>query len=523
MSFRPARLAPAPVTLVVATLVSACGSGRVRDEGPSPAAGEVCSFDDPHAASLTLTGDDADVHALTRSLAQGLPSALRPVLAERWESQGATHFDFAYELVPAGVSTGLRLCERHSHAHRLEDRVLVEDRLPPLAWNDAAWARPLPAFDAPESVLALAVDQVRGATASLLSSERCLLIADGAPVPAWAVRATIDGQPYLAVGTAAHLDSVAMQTFEVTGAARVYKENPQQGELVEVPLPDLEDGTRLKSSRFATALAPEIELADNADRRYLYEPSDPRFVEVSLFANAERMAAWFTRPEHGYAMNCLPITIKPHFRWGESTNNGEYRSPDVTRSGLPEIWMGDGDGVDLQNLGLDFDAVAHELGHHVVFRRVKKKTGESMVLHEAMSDFFVYAATGNACLGESTCPAGSALCSVEHRCLRPAEYRLRLDGDDLPMDGHRRSQFVSGYLWDLQHLDPGGLDWDARTVMKAIDYLGRGAGYKDLVKALLAADLELSGGAHACGIYDGAVGRGMGELLQDVSCADYVR
>lgn len=257
-----------------------------------------------------------------------------------------------------------------------------------------------------------------------------------------------------------------------------------------------------------------------SDRRYIYPPSDRRFDEVSAFANAENYISWATQPQFGYKFNCSPFEIRLHAaiinNGTVDKDNAQYLPPFLTKNGRPIIEIGDGDR--LQNLALDFDVIAHELGHHIIARRLTNRTGESRIIHEALADYLVYAKTGNACLAESIC-SPDAPCSVPNRCLRTAENNRRLD--DPLLNTYQKAEALSGLLWDLGS-DPNiGQETVAKVVFKAIDYFLPSSSFKGLFQALMSADLELNNGNNACKILDKAFARGLESSIQRLDCSAF--
>lgn len=521
--------------LVSGMILLGCGSEKDdRDTGGGPAGSgaETCSFEDTNApstpgaplAGIRLTGAAsrfAELETEVRGrLSLALPREIVLELKDSRASGGAEHRDFRY------LAAGVPLCGKMTHVHVVGDKVIYRDELPVgsldrQAWRDLSSLR----FDDPTAVVRRAATELGVAAdrARLTSAERCWLVEGGAPVPAVEVDALLGGRPYRIVGNVKGLSKVSPVWFDATGEAQVFKKNVVDGELVTVELTDLVDETaRLESRRFKTVVAAAATAAEFADRKYVVDPADERFGEIAMFTNVERMASWFSSPEHEYTLGCVPIDVEPHavFKspYSEETtvNNGVYIPPEGTGTGYPLIRMGDGDGSVLRNLVTDFDTVAHELGHHILYRRLKEQKGETAVLHEALADYFVFAATGDACLGESVCPAGSGVCAVEAQCLRSAANDLSFDSPELPPDTHRRSQFISGYLWDMGK--SLGHDLVGKTLLKSIDYMGTAPTYADFVKALMDADLELTAGANSCAYLDGAKARGMTEIVADLTC-----
>lgn len=517
--------------LAVLATLTACGSEKDdRDEGGGPATGgtDVCSYDDTNEPAtalrfLTNTSRYGELQPeIQAQLSRTLPAGIKVDLVDKRVSGSAEHYDYRY------VAGGIPLCGAMSHVHVVRGQVIYRDELATGSLDGKAWSDVSSlVFDDPMSIARRGAGElgIDPAKVRLTSAERCWLVDAGAPAAAYEMAAIIGDRPYKIVGNVDRLTKVSPAWFDVTGEGQTYEKNSVDGVLKSYPLPDLDESTsQLVSRRFKTLVASDATPAEFEDRKYVVEPSDPRFTEIAMFTNVERMASWFTLPEHDYKLGCVPIEVEPHavfkspYSDETSVNNGAYIPPEATKTGYPLIRMGDGDGTLLRNLGTDFDTVAHELGHHIIYQRIKDQKGEAGVLHEGLADYFVFAATGDACLGESVCPAGSDICTVESQCLRSGQTDLRYDSDSLPPDAHRRSQLISGYLWDVGSKPELGHAQVAKTLIKAIDYLGRAPGYLDLIKALMDADLELTTGANGCAFLDGAKARGMTELVADLSC-----
>lgn len=312
--------------------------------------------------------------------------------------------------------------------------------------------------------------------------------------------------------------------FDATGTAQILTEG-EAPKVTNISLNNLDDSGQLSNKDFRTIVPRGIAAAKSAEHQFVYETNDVRFPEVAAFANAQTTLDWF-RGLAGKPMvdeTCFPIDIYLHTVFGSgSVNNATYLPVVTTDTGRPEILIGDGDGIDLKNLATDPDVISHEFGHHVIFHGIRDLTDyESVVIHEAMADFFTFARTGNTCLGESICPKHSSICYVENRCLRTADNTLKLTDDDLPYEAHERSQFLSGLLWDIgQEISLDRQEWSA-TVMASIGYLLPRSTYEDLIKALLLADHDRHNGAEACVIIEQAKKRGLTDRLAGVNCADF--
>lgn len=345
-------------------------------------------------------------------------------------------------------------------------------------------------------------------------------------VPAWRLEGMRKNRPVRLYGNGDEIFRVESLQFGVTGTAVVYDSHPGSP-MVEVPLRDLDGSGLLRGRRFITEVPADypVAIADGPDFSFRYDPADKRFREVSAFANAERMANFFAQEKFGYTMDCLPIHIRVPDRFRDQVglwqpiNNASYIPSSFNPAGsFPLILLGEGDGVGLKDLVVDADVMFHELGHHVVYRTLKSTSYESKVIHEALADFFVFAKTNNACVAEGVCPPGSEDC-WKPGCLRTGINQLKLTDVNLPTGAHRRSQVLSGMLWDMRVIF--GPDVVDTLVFKAVDYLLWESRYEDLVFALLAADLELNGGSYACRIHEFAQARGLGERISKISCNDF--
>jgi hypothetical protein len=516
-----------------ALALGACGPKAVEENRRSNAQGAIGLNDKctTEAQSLLLAdGEDGELDAVATSmwaeartrLAPTLPSGITIARGTVEVVGDAAHLD----LYPETVASGIRLCgDAPVKAHAIGEQLLVDrsrdadalmklSRVDPSRWQ---WQ--------PAAALVAAAAKTLGSdeAASLVDAKRCFVVRDGAAAPAWDARAWIDGAPYRILGNGDVVHDVEREGFHASGSARVYDTGPKDGQLVDVAFTDLAEGTeRLQTNRFSIVNDDDSDAAVSATRAYAFDPNDSRFVETSLFAHAEQMAAFYL--ENGGLINhCLPIVLHAHAmvkdqRGVLTPNNAQYVPAIYNENGLPRIDVGDGDGKDLDNLGKDFDVVAHELGHHVIYRKLTSQKDESAVIHEGLADALVFARTGNACLGESICPPGGG-CWLDGECLRTADNELKLTDEDLPPYPHLRSQFLSGMLWDLGKSI--GHDVVAKTILGSIDYLQAKSGYTDLIKGLMAADKQLHAGANACAIYDAALARGLADAIAGLQCDDY--
>jgi hypothetical protein len=348
----------------------------------------------------------------------------------------------------------------------------------------------------------------------LQSGYRCIALDANEPVPVWKMVVSIDRLPYVVLAGEA-VFRMNPHYFDATGTARVFDSNPFDGQLVDYTVGRLIGDGTLTSDVFITEPV-GVERVKSDEHRFVFDVRDKGFDETSVFIHATEALEWFNSLGFRYSSKKL-FKLKPHAIINGDKNNALY-TPETSSSG-PTILIGDGDGIWLQNLPKDADVVSHEFGHHVIFQSLKEVRGESLVLHEGLADFFTFARTGNACLGESICPVGSPIpCEVMAQCLRSGETTYRLGDPDLPKEAHRRSQFISGMLWDLRK--DGEIPRDDLTaiVFSGVKYLLDGSGYHDFILSLLMADKQLYDGKYSCTIYNAALDRGLSSEISDFSC-----
>ncbi len=481
---------------------------------------------------LSLTDPELgerDRHDLSRirdALAKEIPGHLevRVVDAHR-DLSDSLHVDF----VP--TVQGVPLCGESQRAHVVHGEVIV----PRWTASVAPKSTEDEAFGTQESALRAAVihASLDLATAEVRSAERCLALENGALEPAWQIFARIDGLPYRIVSGPGGVREVEAQVLHAAGTATVYRRNVLESATTPFPL-DLDgDGTRLSSARFklvdkAGALAGPTA----AGGVFAPEPGTPEFTDVSMFAHAEEMLAWFAQYTGFGAADCLPIELEAHAtvilpNKKESSNNAVYLAAWNQKSGNPRIALGDGDGNTLQNIGTDFDAVSHELGHHFVYRVVKALDFEpSLVIHEGLADFFVFAYTGDTCLGESLCPESSGACILPGRCLRIGDSDvsgMKFHNETYAKYSyHAKSQALSGFLIALGREPTIGVDDATKIAFASIEFLKAKSTLADFVLAILLADKAAFKGVHACAIVAKAKEHGLNEETLGVDCNAYV-
>ena len=237
------------------------------------------------------------------------------------------------------------------------------------------------------------------------------------------------------------------------------------------------------------------------------------FVQVNAFENLRTYMGWVAETDPRGGIDCLPIALYPHadrvsqqdwqkqgIDWSGLAN---YNQPSFSDDQTPKILLA-GDAAGYFQVNLNFDVLAHEFGHHIFFRRIQDLSdSESLQLHEGLSDYLVFAMTGDACLAETICGPGSdCLDTTVGVCLRTAANPYRYNGEywSALTKYHTRSQLISGTLWDLATEGGLGHPTVAHLVLKSADYLLRDANYENFYEAMHDADAELFNAANTSAI-----------------------
>lgn len=344
-------------------------------------------------------------------------------------------------------------------------------------------------------------------------------------IPSYEMVVTFLGRSHVVLANGNEVFESGPAGFEASGSLSYQKEGAG-GETSLYKTESLNGTGFLEGPNFRVTRANGAKIAFSPDGNFMVGPEDQRFSQVTSYANAEINLDWYRSLDpKSVDTECFPIDITVHAtKGGRALNNAEYVPFNQKPIGRPEIILGDGDGEALVNLSRDPDVIAHEFAHHIVFRGLKDaKFFETAVLHEGIADFFVFARTGNACLGETICPPGSGHCTVEGRCLRTGENEMSFLDSDLPSAAHKQSQIISGMLWDLQHeLFPEDRNLFTQTVLDSLSYLVPRSTYRDFVIALANADKARFGGVNACKFFDAAATRGLESVLKNVNCTGFL-
>ena len=117
-------------------------------------------------------------------------------------------------------------------------------------------------------------------------------------------------------------------------------------------------------------------------------PDDRRYAELAAYVFANRMLEFFQGLGYQWQdYHQLQLSVHAQdISTQRLSNNASYEPATTTRGA--RILIADGDNHTLQNLALDFDVVAHEFAHHVIYRTLKARHEQAVALHEGLADYF---------------------------------------------------------------------------------------------------------------------------------------
>jgi hypothetical protein len=345
-----------------------------------------------------------------------------------------------------------------------------------------------------------------------VNASRCVYPVANELKPAWRLVLRSGITPYLMFVGSEGIYEGDVLAFDATATVRAYDPNPSTGTLKDYSIPVNGDGY-MTNEYFTTADGGSsgVGRLQSASNTFTNNPSSSFFAEQSVFAHVYEHFIFTT--QSGYTWKGpKPLTVKTHVTFsGGNVNNAQYTPFDGTSG--PFIYVADGDGQTLKNLAFDGDVVSHEFGHHVVFSSITTTSGESLVLHEGLSDAITFMRTGDSCLGESICPVGSSICQVASKCLRSGATTMKYKDStyqSLSGSAHKQSQVVSGLFWDLRQGGAIPASDVNKLLMTAITLLPNNADIKALITAMLDADAAAFGKKYQSAITAAASARGMG-------------
>ena len=420
--------------------------------------------------------------------------------------------DYRYRL------QGYDICDLRTALTRLHDgHVYQRGRYPVTEWSGGAFVWP---------ARELAVESVKDMFVARLprieAVTRCLLATTRGYVPVFDFNVRVGALPYRVRTDGYEVLGMQRLFYDLQGEFHIYRENAVRSNSKELFLIKIQEEGRLINRYFDTAAMTD----DGASTEQLLEPSnifdypdtDKRMAQVSTFAHANLMLQWFEKLGFSwYGHDRVILMVHANFDPAQrrNSNNAFYAPPTRQQDGThskPHILIGDGDGRSLQNLALDGDVIAHEFGHHVIFKYLPATGGQAGAIHEGLADYFTYARTGNPCLAESTCPSGSHACQLEGQCMRYADHNYSwytLQGLGIHIEG----QVLSAMLWDLRTEFALAADDVNKLAFNAVQHFTSHTQLRDFIDSLLMADRDLFSGDHCVDILNAALGRGLQKFI----------
>ena len=326
------------------------------------------------------------------------------------------------------------------------------------------------------------------------------------------------GVSYEGAATNDELTELNRTSFSLTANISYYEKNPA----ISVTTADFEvnDSGNLENRYFVTA-PQNAARASATGGKFIFQPSNSSFPEANIFAQANSMFTWYN--SIGYKWDSKQIKLMMDATDDKNINNAGYYPKGLDGTSGPVVITGRGGGGVLKNLSLDSDVVAHELGHHMIFRTITSTKfddtsttkNHSGAIHEGMADFFAYAKSGDSCLGESICPPGTTMCVVDN-CLRTAKlsatewnYESSFYKEQPSEAVHIKGMLVAAFMWDAMAQASDKNEF-AKVALNAIDYLKSPASnYTDLVLGLVSSDKELFSGKYCEAIKSSSKSRGL--------------
>ncbi|MCX6107379.1 MAG: hypothetical protein NTY08_16260 [Proteobacteria bacterium] len=496
----------------------------------SEATCDIRKFRPSEFLSLVGNSDSANASATAEILAR-VDARLSEEVTTSLSSDGRDYSDERGLHLPLEFKwKGDRLCSSqfYATAHLVNGKLRIKGRLP-TDLDLSSDQHGLPLSDETE-IKSLLLQRLTNSTNAdhskidISDLDRCWYAIDRQLQPAAVSRFSWEDTPYEAILVNGRIAEFYAMTLHATAKITTYKQNNRQP-LEEILVDDMQPNGYLCNNYFFTNTN-GIQNARNNGGFFKFDPSDDRFLESTLFAHANEMMRWFLSVDSAAHWSDAQVELRLSTDPKLSTGGPVYENPQGS-SGLktPVISVPDkfyiGGEAYLQNLATDFDVVAHELGHHIVTRYLPINEDRDLVtVHEGLADFFVFAKTGDACLGETICnDLSGKMCAVERQCLRSGDLGYKADAI-LDMGSHAKSQALSGMLWDLSKRHGIAIGDTVKLTFTTLKYLDKKTNLDDFFLELLNADAELFNGRDSCAIRRSAYDHGIAAAISKGVCSN---
>ncbi len=288
------------------------------------------------------------------------------------------------------------------------------------------------------------------------------------------------------------------------GSGSVYLPNVEQsGGLPSTqPLFDLDDSGFL-AGRIARVIDERAVEAFRPDLSFVFPPADPRFVQTSVY----RALTDTARLAESQGFPAFPEPLHAFTNLAGEGGVGEFNNAFYDPLfGL--FFFGNGDGVELANVGTDSDVAAHEMGHHL-FQTLAQPlimftSDLALAMHEGTADFVAAIENGDPEIAESLVPGQPYLRTL-------VNVPPRVFPDDVAADPHETGLIFGGFLWDLAQEPPSGVGpvEAGQILMAGLPFLPARPLAWELPEALVLGDQAVNGGVNVATINALALDRGL--------------
>ena len=322
----------------------------------------------------------------------------------------------------------------------------------------------------------------------LVSANNCLKLEADKLLPITTMELFVDGLKY---EVEVHNDNVLslkkghfsiadQNNYSEDGIATIFDDNRGE-ETTNVILSGLQsDTTFLCGEKIITSKTNSEEMASSPNREYSFPIESLAFRDTSAYANSTLTLEWFSSLGwNNWTEDQINIVLD------QSRGPSYVQASDTT---LPTVYLPSSSG-NLVNLQVDKDVITHELAHHYLYEFWTETSGETLILHEAIADFFASAKSGNSCVAERICSSSDGesnnLC-INTQCLRDIKNDIKFNDNEYNyLPPHQKSQVVSGMLWEAHETGGVGLRKLARLVHRSLPLTPNDASITDFVNATL--------------------------------------
>ncbi len=277
---------------------------------------------------------------------------------------------------------------------------------------------------------------------------------------------------------------------------RVYEQNPNNGEIVDVELMNLDGDGSLLTGEYASAFRyvyPDSgaqTAVPNSGEDFLYDPSasqpdfeDP-FCEVQLYHHVDRIATYFTETfGHEHPQKPLPVYCNYHQNTDAEGNPQPYDNAQFTNDPVNPLRMvlqfGQGSTADFS---YDAAIVYHEFTHYVVhsvafldfqFGDIYGTTIMPLAIHEGTSDYFAATLTEDPNMSEYI-PIGRHLVND-----------MRCPDDMMGLEPHDDGEVIGGAFWAIR--EAVGPEIADAIIFRGLDLIPRDSSFRAFSEGIMTA------------------------------------